>query len=37
VPDPVNVYPEQVVGRALTWGNSTLVIPKLGQIFEAIP
>ena len=37
VPDPSKVYPEQVVGKALAWGNSTLVIPKLGQLFEWIP
>lgn len=36
-PDEFEVYPEQVVGKALTWGNSTLVIPKLGQLFSWIP
>jgi signal peptidase I len=36
-PDEFEVYPEQVVGKALTWGNSTMVIPKLGQLFSWIP
>ncbi|MGZ7095368.1 MAG: signal peptidase I [Methanobacterium sp.] len=36
-PDEFEVYPEQVVGKALTLGNSTLVIPKLGQLFNWIP
>jgi signal peptidase len=34
MPDPLKVYPEQVVGKAMTWNNYTLIIPQVGKIFS---
>jgi signal peptidase I len=32
VPDPVVVYPEQVIAKVITFGNQPAIIPKVGYI-----
>lgn len=32
VPDPENVYSDQIVGRAIIWGKNPIIIPKIGSI-----